>query len=560
MPLHEDDITGEFDDGSQDFTLGPQEADTPAVEGDLDSFDEDGPDMNDLREEEDDEPLEDLSEEEIRSIASEEAGAKMDVYDGVRMYLMQMGRLPLLKRDEEVAIAERIDHARALYRRKIWGSSLGIANAIEVLQKVNDGRVAFDRTVEVSDASGLSKKEIRGRLSPHLKTLGAIRIRTRKEYGAVMAKGKKRKERLGHWRKLSRSRRHAVELIEELGLRTQKADPIATMLEEYSRRIDELQGRIYPYPNSRRKSSDVVLPALLEERHNILRECKETPSTLHRRVGDIQAAKSGYEEAKKELSEGNLRLVVSIAKRYRNRGLSFLDLIQEGNTGLMKATDKFEVSRGYKFCTYATWWIRQAITRAIADQSRTIRTPVHMVETMSKVRNTERKLLQDLGREPSLEELADATGLKVEEARHVLAISRGAMSLDHPVGLKDTNFGELIPDHDAVMPPLGADKIALGRRIHQVLKTLSWREREIIKLRYGLGDGYSYTLEEVGHIFKVTRERIRQIEAKAVKKLQMPFRAKELADFAGFTGPLVDVDPPENGKKRRKKKQDDDED
>jgi len=563
MPIEEDDFIGEGDAAdAQDFALGPQEGDAPESADASELFDEeDGPDMDELREAEDDEPLEDLSEEEIRRIASAEAGADVDVYDVVRMYLVQMGRLSLLTRDEEVAIAKRIDFWRSRYLRRVWTSGPGMEQATKTLQRVHDGDLPFDRTVEVSDGSGFSKKEIKGRLPPNLKTLGAIRKRTRREYAAVMAKGTKIKKRREHWRKLSRSRRHAVKLIEELGLRTQRAESTAKMLEEDSRHIDELRGRIYPYPNSRRKSSDDVLPVLLKDRRDILRKCQETPTTLRKRVANIQAAKKEYEQAKKELSEGNLRLVVSIAKRYRNRGLSFLDLIQEGNTGLMKATDKFEVSRGYKFCTYATWWIRQAITRAIADQCRTIRTPVHMMEKMTKVRNTGKQLLQKLGREPHLEELADATGLDVEETRRVLAISRGAMSLDHPVGgLEDMNFGDLIPDSSVVMPPVGADKTALRGRIYQVLKTLSYREREILMLRFGLGDGYSYTLEEVGVIFKVTRERIRQIEAKAVKKLQMPSRARELAGFAGFARPLVDVDPPENGKKRRKKNQDDDED
>jgi RNA polymerase primary sigma factor len=223
---------------------------------------------------------------------------------------------------------------------------------------------------------------------------------------------------------------------------------------------------------------------------------------------------------------------VSIAKKYRNRGLSFLDLIQEGNAGLMRAVDKFEYRRGFKFCTYATWWIRQAITRAVADQSRTIRIPVHMVETMSRVRNVARQLLQEYGREPTIEEIAARAGTPVDETRRVTAMSRYPISLDRPVGnSEDSHFGDLLPDQGAENPAVGAAQEMLRNRISKVLKSLSYREREIIKLRYGLGDGYSYTLEEVGHIFKVTRERIRQIEAKAVRKLQAPARSEELSGF-----------------------------
>jgi RNA polymerase primary sigma factor len=239
-----------------------------------------------------------------------------------------------------------------------------------------------------------------------------------------------------------------------------------------------------------------------------------------------------YEQVKRELSSGNLRLVVSIAKKYRNRGLSFLDLIQEGNTGLMRAVDKYEYRRGFKFSTYATWWIRQAITRAIADQARTIRIPVHMIDVLSRLRNVAKQLQQELRREATCEEIAKVADVSVEETRRVLSIGRQPVSLDRPVGeSEDSSFGEFLEDSSSDNPVLSASQCLLRDKIDGLLKTLTYREREIIRLRYGLGDGYTYTLEEVGRIFKVTRERVRQIEAKAVKKLQHPVRCQQLEGF-----------------------------
>ena len=257
---------------------------------------------------------------------------------------------------------------------------------------------------------------------------------------------------------------------------------------------------------------------------------QESPRSLQQTLRDASRQQfAEYEQVKRQLSSGNLRLVVSIAKKYRNRGLSFLDLIQEGNTGLMRAVDKYEYRRGFKFSTYATWWIRQAITRAIADQARTIRIPVHMIDVLSKLRNIQKKLQQELGREPTTEEIADRAGISLEEVQRVLDIGRHPVSLDRPVGEgEDCSFGEFIEDSTHDNPVKNANNGMLRDKIEALLKTLTYREREIIRLRYGLGDGYTYTLEEVGRIFKVTRERVRQIEAKAVRKLQHPVRAQQL--------------------------------
>ena len=450
--------------------------------------------------------------------------------DPVRMYLTQMGEIPLLTRQQEISLAKEIEITRARFRRKLLECDYVIQQAVKVLRRVHAGELPFDRTVQVSVTDRLEKEQIQGRFPFNLFTLEDLLKRNRRDYQLSSSKSRKPSERKAAWRRLGRSRMKAVRLVEELGLRTQRIETYIRTLDDFSRRVDDLRSQILAQRAAR--TPEDQYRHLISEFRNILRATQETPTSLRKRVRYLKTVYAQYQRAKRGLSEGNLRLVVSIAKKYRNRGLSFLDLIQEGNAGLMRAVDKFEYRRGFKFCTYATWWIRQAITRAVADQSRTIRIPVHMVETMSKVRNVSRQLLQELGREPTIEETARAAGTAVDEARRVMAMSRYPISLDRPVGnSEDSHFGDLLPDSGAESPATGAAQEMLRGRINKVLKTLSYREREIIKLRYGLGDGYSYTLEEVGHIFKVTRERIRQIEAKAVRKLQQPSRSQELVGF-----------------------------
>ena len=450
--------------------------------------------------------------------------------DPVRMYLTQMGEIPLLTRQEEIRLARKIEITRAAFRRKLLACDYVIRNAAKVLNRVHRGELPFDRTVQVSVTDRLEKEQILGRLPHNLATIERLLERNAEDYRVSTSRSARPQLRRNAWKRLSRRRCRAVLLVEELGLRTQRIEPMIGQLEQFSVRIDELKAKLDSLKSDKRSQAE--RKAVLVEFRNILRALQETPSSLRNRIKDLKKIYTEYQRAKRGLSEGNLRLVVSIAKKYRNRGLSFLDLIQEGNAGLMRAVDKFEYRRGFKFCTYATWWIRQAITRAVADQSRTIRIPVHMVETMSRVRNVSRQLLQRLGREPSIEETARAAECSIDEARRVLAMSRYPISLDRPVGnSEDSHFGDLLPDSGAESPAIGAAQEMLRGQISKVLKTLSYREREIIKLRYGLGDGYSYTLEEVGHIFKVTRERIRQIEAKAVRKLQQPSRSAELIGF-----------------------------
>ncbi len=295
-------------------------------------------------------------------------------------------------------------------------------------------------------------------------------------------------------------------------------------------KMHQLEQAIEAGPDADITAEDI--DAMKQELAGLQDLAMETPQQLTKRLKALDNVFAQYQKTKRLLSSANLRLVVSIAKKYRNRGLSFLDLIQEGNTGLMRAVDKYEYRRGYKFSTYATWWIRQAITRAIADHARTIRIPVHMIETMSRLRTAGKVLHQKLGREATIEEIAEEAEMTVAETRRVLKISKHPISLDRPIGeSEDSYFGDFIEDNQIDSPVASATQEMLRDRIEVVLKTLSYREREIIRLRYGIGDGYTYTLEEVGRIFKVTRERVRQVEAKAIRKLQHPVRARKLEGF-----------------------------
>ncbi|MEX0718153.1 MAG: RNA polymerase sigma factor RpoD, partial [Planctomycetaceae bacterium] len=424
----------------------------------------------------------------------------------------------------------KIEITRKRFRRQLLESDYMMKAALDVLFKVHHGELPFDRTIKVSVTEGLEKDQILGRMPFNLKTLDYLRQKNIADFARGMDENAGEKDRQAALKTLAVRRRKMVTLVEELSLRTQRLQPSMKRLEQISERMTELEEQIGNLKN---------LKSAKDERANLQRELRdlmamtlETPVSLRKRVASINRKFAEYEQAMRDLSGGNLRLVVSIAKKYRNRGLSFLDLIQEGNTGLMRAVDKYEYRRGYKFSTYATWWIRQAITRAIADQARTIRIPVHMIETMSRLRKVSKELLQEKGREPTIEETAAAAGVSLEETRRVLKISKHPISLDRPVGeSEDSYFGDFIEDEGTDSPVNAATQEMLKDKIDGVLKTLTYREREIIKLRYGLGDGYTYTLEEVGRIFKVTRERVRQIEAKAVRKLQHPVRSKQLKGF-----------------------------
>jgi RNA polymerase primary sigma factor len=448
--------------------------------------------------------------------------------DPLRLYLNQIGKISLLSHKEEVALARQVELSRRRFRREMLQVAFVLHSAVRTLQRVHDRELPFDRTIQVSVSDHLEKHQITGRFPHNLETLNALLERNMEDYRQALSPTGRKSARQRAWTNLIRRRCRAARLVEELGLRMEHFEEIYPRFEQVAKRVATLSKSL----EKSGASDDAEQVKQRRELRRLLRMTQHTSEGLQRRWASLREALQSYQEAKKGLSQGNLRLVVSIVKKYRNRGVSFLDLIQEGNAGLMRAVEKFEYRRGFKFSTYATWWIRQAVTRAVADQSRTIRVPVHMAPVIARVKQIYGKLYHDLGREPTAEETAEATGLTLEETRQILRIRQMPASLDQAVGRgEDSKFADLLTKDDDEEPAAGAGHQMLQGRIKNLLQTLGYREREIINLRYGLGDGYNYTLEEVASIFKVTRERIRQIEDRALRKLQEPSRSAELVGF-----------------------------
>ena len=455
--------------------------------------------------------------------------------DSVQVYLTQMSRTPLLSRQEELKASRRIEEARKNLHHAMLATDYVLQAAVAMLDKVARGQMRPEAACEGSLTLDQQKRRLMAVVAPNVHTLQNLVRRSRADFVTAVSRRSSPQRRQQARRRLLFRRAKAIRLVEETLVRRQHLEVVVGRLQEIARRMDALVQELA----QRRRDGDVPRAAeARKELHHLMRITHETPSRLRRRLARIAALRQAHDNARRELSTANLRLVVSIAKRYRNRGLGFLDLIQEGNTGLLRAVDKFEPARGFKFSTYATWWIRQAISRAIADHSRTIRIPIHVLGTVDKVLRAGRRVAQHCNRRPTLEETAAAAGLSVAATGHAIKANRRMLSLDEPLGDQSEDYlGELLPDQRLDDPLLVINQDSLKVEIAQALQSLDYREREIIRLRYGLSDGYTYTLSEVGKIFSVTRERIRQIECNALRKLQHPSCVSKLASFLDHPTP-----------------------
>ena len=484
--------------------------------------------------------------------------------DPVRMYLREMGRVPLLTKDQEIAIAKRIEAAEHALSDVLLSSPYTLKEIHMLAARIMAGRLNFGQITEIEDPR-VQNRFVK-KLPVLMTQLSDLSEQIDTQETRMRRKGLSERSLQNIHKKLEEIRNSQADIVRQFDLKSKEIMKIARKIKGLKRRIDTAHDEIARVENEvGRKANDITTMApkvkrsqAAAERIGVEREviidadrritmaqrkidqirndAKLDEKGIIKLIDSIQAREEKIYAAKMELVEANLRLVVSIGKKYTNRGMSFLDLIQEGNIGLMKAVDKFEYQRGYKFSTYATWWIRQAITRSIADQARTIRIPVHMIESINKLVRTSRRLVQQYGREPLPEEIAEEMEMSADKVRSILKIAQEAISLETPVGDDgDSSFGDFIEDKGAESPANATAFSVFQERLDDVLNSLTEREEKVLRLRFGLGDGYPRTLEEVGSVFNVTRERVRQIEAKALRKMRHPTRARELKAFVEWS-------------------------
>jgi RNA polymerase primary sigma factor len=474
-----------------------------------------------------------LHEDDTETEAPAAEGAESDSHspdDALGLYLRQMGAIPLLNREQELRLARRLEATRIRFRRSALFNWLMIGRVVETFERVQAGKLPLDPTIDVITSLNLSREKILARMPHNVRTLqhllstSAAQFRTLLRTSTTSGRGRVR-------RNLRRQLRKSIKLIEELSPRTELLERLSEDLPRWAAGMTELERQISRCGRS--AAGRERQTRLTKELRDLTLEARTTREDLLGLVKVIQSRQRLYQQARRELAEGNLRLVVAIAKRYRGRGLSFADLIQEGNRGLMRAVDKYEHRMGFKFGTYATWWIRQGITRALADHARTVRVPCHQVGTLAAMERIRGELAVEHGREPTVEEIAASLGVTPEETRSLRVVSRHPVSLHEPLGGDgERALGDFLDDPSAVNPGQKVDQHLLRERIAEVLRSLTPREREVIELRFGLRDGHPRTLDEVAKTYGITRERIRQIEARGLIKLRQPLRSQRLAGFA----------------------------